>query len=200
MDDSFKNSSWLLVTGSGYTCQPVRGCKMSRPSGVYSSVQPQFPSPQGNLQPRSFDLYVTAMDCPVGCSESVCPDASDQCAELMHVLTMLISVDFQRYCWNSLLLLQVLKVTAAAHSSLAEPANLAASLVPLSGDISSASCLSTSERQWDVCVVKDSLFVTMHACKKDHGRVMQYSLADGRILRIIRSPQLQEPNMMAVQN
>ena len=93
---------------------------------------------------------------------------------------------------------QVLKVTAAAHSPLAECGNLAASLLPLSGDISSASCLSTRERQWDVCVVKDSLFVTVHACKKDHGRVLQYSRADGRLLRIIRSPQLQEPNMMAV--
>ena len=73
------------------------------------------------------------------------------------MFTMLTSVGFQCYNWNSLLLLQVLKVTAAAHSPLAECGDLAASLVPLSGDISSVSCLTTRERQWDICVVKDSL-------------------------------------------
>jgi len=59
--------------------------------------------------------------------------------------------------------------------------------------------LNAEDKQWDVCMVGRSLFVTVHTGGLPHrSRVHQYD-CEGRLIRVIRSHHFHEANMMAVQ-
>ena len=59
--------------------------------------------------------------------------------------------------------------------------------------------LSAQDKEWDVCMVGGSFFVTVHTGGTPHrSRVHQYDL-EGRLVRVIRSSHFHEANMMAVQ-
>ena len=56
-------------------------------------------------------------------------------------------------------------------------------------------CVEAGEKHWDVCVLNDKIYATVHECTRASGRVHEYSLS-GQLLRIFKSELYNEPNMM----
>lgn len=71
---------------------------------------------------------------------------------------------------------------------------------PLAQQQEGDSSLAPGDKVWDVCVIKERLFASIHTGKSDdRSRLHEYTL-EGRFVRSICSPNFQEPNMMAVQH
>lgn len=59
--------------------------------------------------------------------------------------------------------------------------------------------LEERDALFDVCVVRDQIWASVHAIKKKDGRLHVYNM-QGKLQRIIRSPKIcNQPNMMDVQ-
>ena len=56
-------------------------------------------------------------------------------------------------------------------------------------------CVEAEERHWDVCVLNDRIYATIHDCTPGSGRVHEYS-RQGQLLRTFRSELFNEPSMM----
>jgi hypothetical protein len=58
--------------------------------------------------------------------------------------------------------------------------------------------IGTGEVIWDVCVIHECIYASVHGCTKSGGRVHVYNM-NGDLQKIISCKFFNEPNMMDVQ-